>query len=160
MDANKRRRRGRPKNSKKVPEDLHQNIWVAVGCQRWRMRDSSGRRGNISQACRALTNRGGVNSIVGGNTRLLSRAIRNKKLPQPLKKLRRVDLEKKSGRIRLVRAPLGVIFLQHSVKKWTSLRARYNEAARMVRDNAELKRFWTNILRQHIGLPPLTRGDI
>ena len=154
MEANKRRRRGRPKNSKKVPEDLHQNIWVAVECQRWRMRDRSGRLGNISQACRALANRGGVNSIVDGNIRALSRAIKNKKSPQPLKKLRRVDLEKKRGRIRLVGAPLGVIFLRHSVKKWTSLRARYNEAARMVRDNARLKRFWTTIVRQRVGLPP------
>jgi hypothetical protein len=65
-----------------------------------------------------------------------------------------VDLEKKRGRIRLVGAPLGVIFLRHSVKKWTSLRARYNEAARMVRDNARLKRFWTTIVRQRVGLPP------
>src|SRR5260221_3018540 len=88
MEANKRRRRGRPKNSKKVPEDLHQNIWVAVECQRWRMRDRSGRLGNISQACRALANRGGVNSIVGGNIRALSRAIKNKKSPQPLTKER------------------------------------------------------------------------
>ncbi len=63
-------------------------------------------------------------------------------------------MEKKRGRIRLVGAPLGVIFLRHSVKKWTSLRARYNEAARMVRDNARLKRFWTTIVRQRVGLPP------
>ena len=152
MNVSERRKRGRPKNTKKVPEDFHQHIWVAVECQRWRMRDGSGRLGNVSQAYRALSNRGGVNSIVGGNTRLLSRAIKNKKLPRPLKELGRAELVKKSGRAQLVSAPLGEIFVRHSTKKWTSLRARYNEAARMVRNNDQLKRFWTHILRQHIAV--------
>jgi len=46
--------------------------------------------------------------------------------------------------------------VRHSTKKWTSLRARYNEAARMVRNNDQLKRFWTHILRQHIAVQPRT----
>lgn len=157
MDASGRRGRGRPKNTKKVPADLHQHIWVAVECQRWRMRDGSGRLGTISQACRALIRRGGVNFIIGGDTRAISRAVKTKKSSKRLKELRRVEPKKESGRIRLVEAPQGQIFLRHSIQEYASLRARYNEAARMVRNNDKLKNFWTNIVRQRLGLPERPR---
>ena len=105
MDAKGRRSRGRPENTQKLPVDFHQHIWVAVECQRWRMRDSSGRLGAVSQACRALVRGGGVNFIVGGDTRAISRAVKTKKSSKPLKELRRVEPKKESGRVRLVNAP-------------------------------------------------------
>lgn len=147
MDASWRRSRGRPENTQKLPADFHQHIWVAVECQRWRMRDGSGRLGAVSQACRALVRRGGVNFIVGGDPRAISRAVKTRKSSKRLKELRRVEPKKESGRVRLVAAPQGQIFLQHSIQEYASLRARYNEAARMVRNNEELKQFWNSIVR-------------
>jgi hypothetical protein len=157
MDASGRRSRGRPENTKKVPADLHQDIWVAVEVQRWRMRDDSGRLGNISQACRALARRAGVNFIIGGDTRAISRAVKRKGSSKLLRELRRVDFKKERGRFRLVNAPEGWIFLQHSIQEYMSLRARYNEAARMVRNNYELKKFWSSIVWQRLGLPQRPR---
>jgi hypothetical protein len=56
-------------------------------------------------------------------------------------------------RFRLVYAPRGPIFLRHSIQEATSLRARYNEAALQARSNHVLKKFWSSIVRQQIGLP-------
>ena len=91
IEASGRRSRGRPTNSKKVPPDLHQCIWVAVEVQRWRMRDAGGRLGSISQACRALASSGGVNFIVGGDIKAISRAVESRRSSKLIKALRRVE---------------------------------------------------------------------
>lgn len=153
IEASGHRSRGRPINSKKVPPDLDQCIWVAVEVQRWRMRNASGCLGDISQACRDLACLGGINFIVGGDIKAISRAVKSRRSSNFIKALRRVEPQMLGERVRLVNSPRGPIFLRHSIQEATSLRARYNEAAQQARSNHELKKFWSSIVQQEIGLP-------
>jgi hypothetical protein len=82
--------------------------------------------------------------IEASGRRSRGRPINSKKVPP--------DPHKKSGRVSLVNVPQGGMFLQYSIQDWKSLRARYNEAARAVRGNCELEKFWTSLLRQRLGL--------
>jgi hypothetical protein len=154
-----RRGPGRPRNTKKAPPDLHQHVWVSVECRRWGMRDSSGRLESVSQACRALARRGGLNWIIGGDVGLLARKVRKKDRSKAWQEIRQVNPKRKGAGVRLVNDRHGQIFLQHSIQEASSIRARYNEAAEMLKHDPDLKWFWTNIFRGRVGLPALPRND-
>lgn len=42
--------------------------------------------------------------------------------------------------------------MDHSTLEWTSIRARYNQANWMVRNDPKLHGFWAGIVRDRLGL--------
>jgi len=150
-----RGKRGRPKGTKKTPNDLHERVFVAVEIARWNGRDyESGRLLSVCKGCLAVERQGGIASLLGGNID----EVRRRLLAQTNAKGVPFIIEKKIvqllDRIEFINGA-GGIFVQHHIQAATTIRARYNEAKRTVRRDPRLARFWENRVRQATGRRPL-----
>ncbi len=146
MDETTSRRRGRPAQSKTVPSDLGAEIWVRVQTHRIKERIRTGKAPSVARTCRALTARGGIQSVVGGNPEALAQANRTRKARWGRFQLDAIgsDLLRETGRF---------LFTSHRIESATSLHARYSEANRLANADPLVRLAWMNIARQMLSRP-------
>jgi hypothetical protein len=148
-------KRGRPKGTCTTPAQFLQDIWTQVGAVRERMRMRTGRRPSASEVCNRMAQRGGLVWAVGGNIDAIARAM---ELPQrPYSKWRRFRPERKGDRY--VTDDNGRLIVSHLCQHGKSLRTRYTEANRLVRNNPAIRVAWTNMVRDMLGLPRIVPGS-
>lgn len=139
-----KRRRGRPPGTTVTPRDLRADIWIAVWLHRISERIRTGRTPSVRQACHALTSRGGIISLVGGNRAALAEdnALRKKRWP-------RFGIDG-TGPTPQASGPL---FASHTITNPGTLQARYSEADRLARSDRRVRLTWMNIGRHMLGRP-------
>jgi hypothetical protein len=149
--ADSPRRPGRPRGSSRLPVDFRQDVWleVEVVCEQIKVR--TGRRPPITMACDLIARRGGLKWIVGGNVNAIAAALASERKGR-FSRWRRFKLW--NGRSCLiVTDKAGCIIVAHLLQNASTLRSRYVEANRLVRESPAVKNAWTNMLRDRLGLP-------
>lgn len=150
----KKREPGRPKGTKRAPDDVHQRVWVAVEITRWKLRDQrSGRLLSVLKACEILSRELGIVWLVGGDYRQI-RSAQSRNNALTLNNVQEKEIRKDSRGYYLSKGS-GRLFVIHSETHPETIRARYKEAACMVRNDPFVARFWENIVRQWTERPPL-----
>ena len=142
-------KRGRPKGTFTKPAQFLQDIWMQVEAVRERTTMKTGRRPSASEVCNLMAQRGGLVWAVGGNIDAIASAM---ELPErPYSKWRRFHPERKGDRY--VTDDNGRLIVSHLYQHGKSLRTRYTEANRLVRNNPAIRAAWTNMVRDMLGLP-------
>src|ERR1700674_1058046 len=152
--AHSKRRGGRPKGTVKRPLDYLLNIWLEVESLRERIRLSPGRRPSVSKACDEIARGGGLRWIVGGNIDAISCAIEENPAP-PFSDWRRFKFLHDGNTARLRAEKSGRVIVSDLLQHARTLRTRYTEADRLVRENPMIRAAWTYMLHDRLGLPRL-----
>jgi hypothetical protein len=140
-----RRARGRPKVSAQYKFEFLQDYYVQVETVR---REKLGITGNLrpaAEACRLLARRGGLVWIVGGDTSGLS--CKGKQ--------RRYIFDRKDNALQFRQAESGTVYVRRLIERAETIESRYDEAARVARQDENVKIAWDNMVRNLSGLPSL-----
>jgi hypothetical protein len=142
-----RRARGRPKVSAQYKFEFLQDYYVQVETVR---REKLGIAGNLrsaAEACRLLARRGGLAWIVGGDTSGLSTLRKGKQ--------RRYIFDRKGNALQFRQAEGGTVYVRRLIERAETIESRYDEAARVARQDENVKIAWDNMVRNLSGLPSL-----
>lgn len=147
-----KKRRGRPKDTKKITFEHLQDIWLQVQVLREQINLKTRRRHTISRASEIIAGRGGLVWIVGGDIEAIAREMaENKNLP--VGDWRRVNLEKKGKGFRLRNSKKGRVIVSHKAQHARSIRSRYVQANEIFESNEHVREAWTNYLCDMLGRP-------
>jgi hypothetical protein len=141
--------RGRPKMSDWRKYDFHRDYYVAVETVRHEQDAYAGKVRPAAEACRLLNKRGGLAWIDGGDASALSSPRKGKE--------RRYIVDRKGKKLRFRPAEYGTVHVQRLVQHVETIESRYDEAARIARQNENVKFAWDNMVRTRCGLPSLPR---
>jgi hypothetical protein len=142
--------RGRPRGSTRVPFQRLQDVWVTVEALRHALK-AQGKNASVSEACRILAARDGLVWLIGGSKECIAKAVANAEKSSRLASVTRNSINEQG----LIRGDKnGSIFVIHRLEA-ASIRARYVEAAKRVRQNPMIERAWTNLRNDLLGLPRL-----
>ncbi len=141
------RARGRPKVSDRHKYDFYRDYYVAVETVRHETLGIVGKLRPAAEACRLLNKRGGLAWIDGGDASALSSPRKGKQ--------RRYVVDRKGNALRFRPAEDGKVHVQRLVQHAETIESRYDEAARVARQNENVKFAWDNMVRARCGLPQL-----
>ena len=150
--------RGRPAGTFRTPPDLLQDIWLHLEEARARHELATGKRLSVLKTCRRIEAGGGLHWIVGGDREAIFEAM---KTPgSSLSRARRYRVDQTGGGLQVIPDRDGPIIATHSISHHPTLRARYAEANRLVRNDPMIRAAWSNMLNDRLGLPrrPLPRA--
>jgi hypothetical protein len=152
------RRPGRRKGSTTLPRDFRQDIWIEVEAVREQIELRGARRPPVTQACDVIARRGGLIWIVGGNIDAVTAAMVSER-KAPFSRWRRFKFGSRNTR-HIVVDEAGRIIVSHLLQNAATLRSRYVEANRLVRESSAVREAWTNMLCDRLGRPrrPLSHG--
>ena len=143
-------KRGRPKGTFTTPPRFCNDVWLWVEAYRWLKWTRTGNQLSVLNACHLVAERGGLSWAVGGNINAIASAMRSSK--RPFSTWRRFGWEPKSGRY--VADENGRLVVSYRSQNGGSLRNRYIEAEKAVRNNPAVRAAWTKMVRDMLGLPP------
>jgi len=142
MESNQPRKRGRPKGTTKAPHDQLLHVWIRVESVRKAEAACTGIEPSTAKVCRIIEQYGGMHWIVGGDREAIARYMAG----SPRLGWRRCRVRKGEHGSRLTNDKDGPVFVSNSIAGARTLRARYVEANRLVRDNPDVRRAWTRML--------------
>ena len=145
------------RRQKRVHPDFYMELWILIRSYRILLRTgvikSVLKRGNppikkgktpsIRQVCTELAARGGFMSAVGGNVEAVAKE-------NALRRTQKWVLFE-NPRSAKTTASSRPIFLNHRLENADTLRARYQEANKIVSSDRRTWHFWRNICRQRLG---------
>jgi hypothetical protein len=150
------RRRGRGKGTKTAPDDLLREVWLLVEHVREIESQKLPRKLSVAAACGLIEERGGLVSLVGGNRESVAAAMKTSK-GRP-RNWRRVSARPTGPEMQFLNDPEGDMIIGHEVRHAETLRTRYVEAKRKMRNEpsdepSAVRIAWTNMLHDRLGKP-------
>jgi len=141
------RARGRPKVSDRHKYDVHRDYYLAVETVRHETLGITGKLRPAAEACRLLARRGGLAWIVGGDASGLPSTRTGKQ--------HRYNVDRKGNTSRFRAAESGTVYVLRRIEHADTIESRYDEAARVARQDENVKFAWGNMVRDRCGLPRL-----
>lgn len=148
-----KKKAGRPLDKSRGPAIRRLDIWLAIEAVASVHRQTHGKRESILSTAKWIIQRGGISSIIAGNSDTIVEMMKSDRGRRQLHATRQSRKISRDGKFSLFDNPKGKVFVKDRPRHAEALRVRYQEGKRLITEDENLRIEYENRLADLLERP-------